>query len=78
VDETFGGSIPRQFLPAIEKGVRQKMAEGVVAGHDARHATSCRVRADSSTASTARRSVRTRVAGMSERRRMSALGARTA
>jgi len=32
VDETFGGSIPRQFLPAIEKGIRQKMAEGVVAG----------------------------------------------
>ncbi|MHC4930628.1 MAG: elongation factor G [Planctomycetota bacterium] len=33
VDETYGGSIPRQFLPAIEKGVRQKMADGVVAGY---------------------------------------------
>jgi elongation factor G len=33
VDDTFGGSIPRQFLPAIEKGIRQKMAEGVVAGY---------------------------------------------
>ncbi len=33
VNEIFGGAIPRQFLPAIEKGVRQKMAEGVVAGY---------------------------------------------
>ena len=33
VDETHGGSIPKQFLPAIEKGIRQKMAEGVVAGY---------------------------------------------
>jgi elongation factor G len=32
VVEIVGGSIPRQFLPAIEKGIRQKMAEGVVAG----------------------------------------------
>jgi elongation factor G len=33
VDEVVGGAIPRQFLPAIEKGIRQKMAEGVVAGY---------------------------------------------
>ena len=33
VDETFGGSIPRQYLPAIEKGVRQVMNEGAVAGY---------------------------------------------
>ncbi|MHC4972855.1 MAG: elongation factor G [Planctomycetota bacterium] len=33
VVEIVGGSIPRQFLPAIEKGIRQKMAEGVVAGY---------------------------------------------
>jgi elongation factor G len=32
VDEIVGGAIPRQYLPAIEKGIRQKMAEGVVAG----------------------------------------------
>jgi len=32
-DDTRGGSIPKQFLPAVEKGVRQKMAEGVVAGY---------------------------------------------
>lgn len=33
VDEIFGGAIPGQFLPAIEKGIRQKMSEGVVAGY---------------------------------------------
>jgi elongation factor G len=33
VDETFGGSIPKQFLPAIEKGVRRVMGEGAVAGY---------------------------------------------
>jgi len=33
VDETVGGSIPRQFMPAIEKGIRQAMEEGVVAGY---------------------------------------------
>jgi elongation factor G len=33
VDETFGGSIPRQYLPAVEKGVRQVMVEGAVAGY---------------------------------------------
>ena len=32
-DETFGGSVPKQFLPAIEKGVRQVMGDGAVAGY---------------------------------------------
>ncbi len=32
-DATFGGSIPRQYLPAVEKGVRQVMNEGAVAGY---------------------------------------------
>ncbi len=32
VDATVGGSIPKQFIPAIEKGVRQRMAEGVLSG----------------------------------------------
>ncbi|MCH2152639.1 MAG: elongation factor G [Phycisphaerales bacterium] len=32
-DETFGGSVPKQFLPAIEKGVRQVMVNGAVAGY---------------------------------------------
>lgn len=33
VDDTYGGTVPRQFIPAIEKGVRQAMAHGVVAGY---------------------------------------------
>jgi elongation factor G len=33
VDEIKGGAIPGQFLPAVEKGVRQAMSEGAVAGH---------------------------------------------
>ena len=33
VDDTFGGSIPRQFLPAIEKGIRQVMLDGAIAGY---------------------------------------------
>lgn len=32
-DDTFGGSVPKQFLPAIEKGVRQVMIVGAVAGY---------------------------------------------
>ncbi len=32
VDEVVGGAIPHQFIPAIEKGVRQALAEGAVAG----------------------------------------------
>jgi elongation factor G len=32
VDAVFGGSIPRQFIPAVEKGVRDRMTRGVVAG----------------------------------------------
>ncbi|CAE7526657.1 fusA_2, partial [Symbiodinium sp. CCMP2456] len=33
VNSTVGGSIPKQFMPAIEKGVRQALDEGVVAGY---------------------------------------------
>jgi elongation factor G len=33
VDETVGGSIPRQYLPAVEKGVRRVLTEGAVAGY---------------------------------------------
>lgn len=33
VNATVGGSIPRQFLPAIEKGVRQMLENGAVAGY---------------------------------------------
>ena len=33
VDEIFGGSVPNQFIPAVEKGVRESMAEGPVASY---------------------------------------------
>ena len=32
-DDTFGGSIPQQFIPAIEKGIRKVMDEGAIAGY---------------------------------------------
>ncbi len=31
-DDTVGGSIPGNFIPSIEKGVRQVLAEGAIAG----------------------------------------------
>ncbi|QOJ32481.1 MAG: elongation factor G [Gammaproteobacteria bacterium] len=33
VDEVVGGAIPGQFIPAVEKGVRQVLAEGALSGH---------------------------------------------
>lgn len=32
-EEIFGGSVPRQYIPAVEKGVREAMLEGVLAGY---------------------------------------------
>jgi elongation factor G len=32
VNEIFGGSIPGQFVPAVEKGVRDLLEQGVIAG----------------------------------------------
>ncbi|MBK9238801.1 MAG: elongation factor G [Acidobacteria bacterium] len=32
-DDIFGGSIPRQFVPAVEKGVREACARGFLAGY---------------------------------------------
>lgn len=32
VDKIFGGAVPRQYIPAVEKGVREAMQEGVLAG----------------------------------------------
>jgi elongation factor G len=33
VDAIVGGSVPRQYLPAIEKGIRQAMDLGILAGY---------------------------------------------
>jgi elongation factor G len=33
VDKIFGGAIPRNYIPSVEKGVRQACAEGAVAGY---------------------------------------------
>jgi elongation factor G len=33
VDQVAGGVIPRQFIPAVEKGVRQVLDEGAIAGY---------------------------------------------
>lgn len=33
VDKVVGGVIPRQFIPAVEKGVQQAVDEGVMAGY---------------------------------------------
>ncbi len=32
-DDTVGGSVPRQFIPAVEKGARAAMGKGVIAGY---------------------------------------------
>jgi len=32
IDRVSGGSVPNQFIPAVEKGVRERMAQGVIAG----------------------------------------------
>jgi elongation factor G len=33
VDEIVGGAIPRNYIPAVEKGIREAMAGGVIAGY---------------------------------------------
>ena len=34
VDDVVGGAIPGQFIPAVEKGVRQVLGEGAIAGFE--------------------------------------------
>lgn len=33
VDKIFGGAIPKNWIPSVEKGIRNRMAKGVIAGH---------------------------------------------
>jgi len=32
-EEIFGGAVPKQYIPAVEKGVKEAMEEGVLAGY---------------------------------------------
>ncbi|MHB1406705.1 MAG: elongation factor G, partial [Desulfitobacteriaceae bacterium] len=32
-EEVFGGAVPKQYFPAVEKGVREAMQEGIIAGY---------------------------------------------
>ncbi|MGE5454033.1 MAG: elongation factor G [Methylocystaceae bacterium] len=32
-EEIFGGSVPRNYVPAVEKGIRESLSEGVLAGY---------------------------------------------
>jgi len=32
-DNIFGGSVPKQYIPAVEKGIRETMVDGVIAGY---------------------------------------------
>lgn len=32
-ESIFGGSVPRQYIPAVEKGIREAMEEGILAGY---------------------------------------------
>jgi elongation factor G len=34
VDEIVGGVIPRQYIPAVEKGIREALVGGVIAGYE--------------------------------------------
>lgn len=33
VDKIFGGAIPNQFIPSVQKGIERAMSEGVIAGY---------------------------------------------
>lgn len=33
VDDIFGGAVPRQYIPAVEKGARETLEKGLIAGY---------------------------------------------
>ncbi len=33
VDDIFGGAVPRQYIPAVEKGARETLEQGLIAGY---------------------------------------------
>jgi len=33
VDDIFGGAVPRQYIPAVEKGARETLQKGLIAGY---------------------------------------------
>jgi elongation factor G len=33
IDKIYGGSVPNQFIPSVEKGIRAQMERGVIAGY---------------------------------------------
>ena len=33
LDKIFGGAVPRQYIPAVEKGMREAMEKGILAGY---------------------------------------------
>ncbi len=39
VDRITGGSIPNQFIPAVEKGIKERMEQGVLAGYQVQDVT---------------------------------------
>ena len=56
VDAVVGGVIPHQFIPAVEKGVRQILGTGAVAGYPIHDVRGHRLRRQSTTPSIPRRS----------------------
>jgi len=39
IDRVTGGSVPNNFIPAVEKGIRERMEQGVIAGYQVQDCT---------------------------------------
>ena len=33
INEIVGGAIPREYIPAVDKGIQEQMLNGVIAGY---------------------------------------------